>query len=60
MPRFAITTSTACDGNINTFRCVSNIYDIDNFIIDVPYEYSKEAEMYVKRAASWNGYFHWR
>ncbi|CUP09685.1 2-hydroxyglutaryl-CoA dehydratase subunit D [Clostridium baratii] len=47
-PRFAITTSTACDGNINTFRCVSNIYNIDNFIIDVPYEYSKEAEMYVK------------
>ncbi|MGG7160102.1 2-hydroxyacyl-CoA dehydratase subunit D [Clostridium baratii] len=47
-PRFAITTSTACDGNINTFRCVSNIYNIDNFIIDVPYEYSNEAEMYVK------------
>lgn len=47
-PKFAITTSTACDGNINTFRCLSDIYNIDKFVIDIPYEYSKNAEEYVK------------
>ncbi|MEG1002033.1 MAG: 2-hydroxyacyl-CoA dehydratase family protein [Clostridium sp.] len=47
-PKFAITTSTACDGNVNTFRCVSEIYEIDKFIIDVPYEYSRDAEEYVE------------
>lgn len=47
-PKFAITTSTACDGNINTFRHISNIYNIEKFVIDVPYEYNIEAEEYVK------------
>lgn len=46
-PRFAITTTTACDGNVNTFRLVSEIYGIDTFVIDVPYEYSKEGQDYV-------------
>ena len=47
-PRFAITTSTACDGNINTFRLVSELYGIDSFVIDVPYEYSEESVSYVE------------
>lgn len=47
-PRFAITTSTACDGNINTFRLAASLYDIDTFVIDVPYEYSEEAVTYVE------------
>ncbi|MBY0754263.1 2-hydroxyacyl-CoA dehydratase family protein [Clostridium sardiniense] len=47
-PKFAITTSTACDGNVNTFRCLADIYKIDKFVIDVPYEYSRDAENYVE------------
>lgn len=46
-PRFAITTTTACDGNVNTFRIVCEEYGIDNFILDIPYEYSKKNEAYV-------------
>lgn len=47
-PKFAITTSTACDGNVNTFRCLADIYKIDKFVIDVPYEYSRDSENYVE------------
>lgn len=46
-PRFAVTTSMACDGNINTFRYLSGIYGIPCYIIDIPYEYSLEGEAYV-------------
>lgn len=47
-PRFAITTSTACDGNVNTFRYLADYYNIDKFVIDVPYEYSKDSQEYVE------------
>ncbi|MGL5635230.1 MAG: 2-hydroxyacyl-CoA dehydratase subunit D [Sarcina sp.] len=46
-PKFSVTTSTACDANVNTFRCVSSIYDIPNFVIDVPYNYTEESVEYV-------------
>ncbi|WP_297632883.1 2-hydroxyacyl-CoA dehydratase family protein [uncultured Clostridium sp.] len=47
-PRFAITTSTACDGNINTFKLVASLYNIDTFVIDVPYDYSERGVDYVE------------
>ncbi len=46
-PRFAVTTTMACDANINTFRHISNCLDIELYIIDIPYEYSKDGEEYV-------------
>lgn len=46
-PRFAVTTTMACDANINTFRHVANCLDIELYIIDIPYEYSKDGEEYV-------------
>ncbi len=46
-PRFSVTTTMACDANINTFRHISNCYDIELYIIDIPYEYSKDGEEYV-------------
>lgn len=47
-PKFAITTTMACDGNVNTFRCLSDYYGIERFVIDTPYEYSNDAKEYVK------------
>lgn len=46
-PNFQVTTSIACDANINTFRYAANLYSNPHYEIDVPYEYSKEAEGYV-------------
>ena len=47
-PKCAITTSLACDANINTFRAISKECGINKYVIDVPYEYSKDAEEYVE------------
>lgn len=33
---FAVTTSTICDGNINTFRHLSEKHQVPSFLIDVP------------------------
>jgi benzoyl-CoA reductase/2-hydroxyglutaryl-CoA dehydratase subunit BcrC/BadD/HgdB len=46
-PKFAVTTSMICDGNINTFHYLSKKYDVDHYIIDVPDEYSESAVAYV-------------
>ncbi|MDD6795822.1 MAG: 2-hydroxyacyl-CoA dehydratase family protein [Clostridiaceae bacterium] len=46
-PKFAFTTSTCCDGNVNTVRYVSKKFDLDSYILDIPNEYSKENEEYV-------------
>lgn len=46
-PQFAVTTSMVCDANINTFRYASDKYKIPCYIIDIPYEYSRENEAYV-------------
>lgn len=46
-PKFAVTTSMICDGNINTFRYLSGEMDIDTYIIDIPHEYSEEGVAYV-------------
>lgn len=44
---FAVTTSTICDGNINTFRHLSEKHQVPAFLIDVPDRYSEDAETYV-------------
>lgn len=46
-PQIAITTSTACDGNINTFRHLSTAHHLPLYILDIPSEYSKDSEGYV-------------
>lgn len=46
-PVFATTTSMICDGNINTFHYLSKKYSIPHYILDIPDEYSREAEDYV-------------
>ena len=44
---FAVTTSTICDGNVNTFRHLSEKHNVPSFLIDVPEIYSEDAENYV-------------
>ncbi|MEY8001410.1 2-hydroxyacyl-CoA dehydratase subunit D [Clostridium sp. Mt-5] len=46
-PKFAITSSMICDGNLNTFRYVSDKYNIPYYYLDVPYEYNEDTEKYV-------------
>ena len=46
-PKFAFTTSTCCDGNVNTVRYLAEKHNIDSYILDIPYEYSLENEEYV-------------
>lgn len=46
-PKFAFTTSTCCDGNVNTIRYLTEKYKLDSYILDIPYEYSLENERYV-------------
>lgn len=44
---FALTTSTICDANINTFRYLSESRGIDNFVLDIPMDESEDAVRYV-------------
>jgi benzoyl-CoA reductase/2-hydroxyglutaryl-CoA dehydratase subunit BcrC/BadD/HgdB len=46
-PRFIVTSSSVCDANTSTFRTVAERYGMDASYIDVPYEYTKDAEAYV-------------
>lgn len=46
-PKFALTSTMVCDANVNTFRYVTDMYDVPCYIIDVPYEYTKDGEYYV-------------
>jgi len=46
-PIMAVTTSMVCDGNVNTFRAMHDRYGIDDFVLDIPYEWSEESENYV-------------
>jgi benzoyl-CoA reductase/2-hydroxyglutaryl-CoA dehydratase subunit BcrC/BadD/HgdB len=43
----SVTTSMICDGNINTFRHMETKHGVESYVIDVPHEYSPEAEQYV-------------
>ena len=44
---FAVTTSTICDGNVNTFRHLSEKHGIPSFFLDIPEHDSREAVEYV-------------
>lgn len=48
-PTFAITTSLACDGNLNTFRYFKSKKNIDYHLIDIPYETDELAINYVTK-----------
>lgn len=44
---FAVTTSTICDGNVNTFRYLAERHGVPEILLDIPDRYSPEAEAYV-------------
>lgn len=44
---FSVTTSCICDGNINTFRHLSERHRIPFVLLDIPDAWSPEAEAYV-------------
>ncbi len=44
---YAVTTSTICDGNTNTFRYLGEKHSIPTFLLDIPSDDSPEAEEYV-------------
>lgn len=44
---FAVTTSTICDGNLNTFRYLSEKHNVPHFLIDVPECDTPDANAYV-------------
>lgn len=46
-PRFSLTSSMICDGNLNTIRFVSHKYNIPYYYLDIPYEYNEDTEAYV-------------
>jgi benzoyl-CoA reductase/2-hydroxyglutaryl-CoA dehydratase subunit BcrC/BadD/HgdB len=46
-PVLGVTTSMVCDGNINTFRYLEDRHGVPSYVIDIPHEYSPEAESYV-------------
>lgn len=46
-PKLAVTTSFACDGNLNTFRYLAKKRNLDYTLLDIPYESDEEAIKYV-------------
>ncbi len=44
---FAVTTSTICDGNTNTFRYLSEKHDIPLYLLDIPDRWTPESCAYV-------------
>lgn len=46
-PRLLITTSTVCDANISSFRRIAQHYRMQEFVLDVPHEYSADSVSYV-------------
>ena len=48
-PLMNLTTTLACDCNVNTFRFISEKQNVDSFFLDIPYEYNEESEEYVVR-----------
>ena len=47
LPVIAVTTSMVCDGNISTFRYLEERHGVPTYVLDIPHEYSGEAEEYV-------------
>lgn len=47
LPAVGVTTSTVCDGNFSTFHRLQQGHGVPCSFLDIPYEYSPEAEQYV-------------
>lgn len=47
-PRFALYTNVACDGNLITFPCLHDRFNVPSWCIDVPYDKTDEAVRYVE------------
>lgn len=47
IPSFSVTTSMVCDGNINTFRYLSQKNHLSHMTLDIPNTYSIEARDYL-------------
>lgn len=45
--KFAVTSSMICDANLNTVRYISHKWRRPYYYLDIPYEYSQDAEEYV-------------
>ena len=43
LPRFAVYTNLACDGNLITFPHLTRKFGVPSFLVDVPYEKSEDA-----------------
>ena len=43
----SVTTSMICDGNVDTFRYLEEKHQVPSFVLDIPDEYSEDAENYV-------------
>lgn len=48
-PRFVINTTLACDANLLTFRRLAEYYNVEQFVIDVPYHQDEDAVDYVAK-----------
>ena len=49
LPKCAVTTSTVCDANFNTFRLMEKRTGCRTFFLDIPSEYSADTLRYVKK-----------
>ncbi|MCR4672493.1 MAG: 2-hydroxyacyl-CoA dehydratase family protein [Lachnospiraceae bacterium] len=47
VPAAAVTTTLACDANVQSFRYINDIFNIPTYMIDIPHEYSEESLSYV-------------
>ena len=46
-PLMSLTTTLACDANVNTFRYLEKRLGVESFVIDTPFEYTDESLRYV-------------
>jgi benzoyl-CoA reductase/2-hydroxyglutaryl-CoA dehydratase subunit BcrC/BadD/HgdB len=46
-PRFIINTTLACDANLLTFRRLAEHYEVDQYVLDIPYGQDEAAVDYV-------------
>ena len=46
-PRLLITTTTVCDANVSSFRRLAQHFGLQEFVIDVPHQNTKDAVSYV-------------
>lgn len=47
-PKYSVTTSLSCDGNLNTFRYLEKKLGVPFSFLDVPYEDDRDSVLYLK------------